>query len=767
MKPKYDHNKYEKEIYNLWEKSGAFTPKVDPKKKPYTIVLPPPNASGKMHIGNVLMIAIEDLLIRWKRMQGYAALWLPGTDHAGIETQTTYERELKKEGKSRFDFDRQTFYDIVWKYVQDNKGFILQQLREMGASVDWSRLKFTLDPDVVKTVYDTFEKMEKEGLIYRGDYLVNYSFKHGTTFSDAEIRYTERKDPLYFIKYKLLDRKDDEPEFLEVATVRPETIMADTHLAVNPNDSKNSKYDKRKVLNPLTDKPMQIISDTFVDPEFGTGIVKITPAHDKNDFEVGRKHNLPVLNIINWKGQLENVSDKYQGLNIDEARELAIEELEKKQLINKLRTQHDYIHQVPVDYRSGDYIENLILPNWFVKVDDKKQSLKKSAYKAVIEGKIKIYPKWREITYLRWMENLHDWAISRQNVWGIRIPIWYKVTKNTVDKIWVSWINKDKNQMHGPLSVFLNANPPESLEDIIKGLQRTIVSPEVPYIVSAEKPHDKNNYLPETDTFDTWFSSGQWPLVTLGYPDSPDFKYFYPTSVLETGWEIVTRWVSRMIMFGIYLTGKVPFNNIYLHGHVRAIDGRKMSKSLGNVINPEEYQEEFGTDALRMGLISGTANGKDFNFPRDKVIAYRNFANKIWNMARFMQIMFVKTEKEISFYSENLKNKLNKDDENILKDLDSTIQMVNHSLAKYRFADAAEAIYHFMWNRLASDYLEKTKDRDDKEISLSVLRHVYLSCLKLLHPFMPFITEVIWQELKDLRKYPDQLLISSSWPKTV
>lgn len=744
----------------MWEEGGYFTPKIDPATKPFTIILPPPNASGKMHIGNVLMVAIEDLLIRWHRMRGDPSLWLPGTDHAGIETQTTFERELKKQGKSRFDFDRQTFYTMVQQYVFDNKDMILRQLREMGASVDWSRLKFTLDPDVIKTVYNTFTKMEKEGLVYRGDYLVNYSFKHGTTFSDAEVQYSERTDPLYFVKYKLVGRKDKEPEFLEVATVRPETIMADTHLAVNPKDKKNAKYAGRRVLNPLTGKEMEIITDSFVDPKFGTGIVKITPAHDKNDYEVGRRHNLPVINIIDWNGRLTNVSEKYFGKTIKEARELAVGELREKGFIDEGRTKNDYTHQVPVDYRSDDYIENLVLPNWFVRVDNPKHSLKQPAYEVVKSGKIKIYPKWRETTYLRWVENLHDWTISRQNVWGIRIPVYYEVNKSTAPLIWVSWLKEgEPTPKHGPLSAFLDTG--ETLENIIKGLQRTIVSSDVPYFVSANKPEDGRDYLPETDTFDTWFSSGQWPLVTLGYPDSPDFKYFYPTSVLETGWEIVTRWVSRMVMFGLYLTNEVPFENVYLHGHVRAIDGRKMSKSLGNMINPDEYLQEFGADALRMGLISGTAGGKDFNFPRDKVIAYRNFANKVWNIGRFLLMNF--ENKGVPWLEKDMAG-LTTDDKNILKKLNMTIKSVNSNLEKYRFAQAAEVIYHFLWHEFADKYIESSKERikNGDLVVLSVLLYVYLTSLKLLHPFMPFVTEAIWEQMPRKKSEP---LIISSWPK--
>lgn len=770
----YDHKKYEDKIYKLWDKSGAFAPKKDPKKKPYTIILPPPNASGKMHMGNVLMIAVEDLLIRRKRMQGIPTLWLPGTDHAGIETQTTFERELKKKGESRFDFDRQTLYDLIWQYVQDNKGLILQQFREMGASIDWSRMKFTLDPDVITTIYGTFEKMEKEGLVYRGDYLVNYSFKHGTTFSDAEVQYKEQVDPLYYIRYPLMNRQKNEPEFLVIATVRPEPIMIDTHLAVNPKDKKNKKWTGRKVRNPVTDVLMDIIADPFVDVNFGTGIVKLTPGHDKTDYQVALKRKdveIPIKSVIDWNGKInENAIPELRGKTILEARNMIVEMLQNKGLIEKI--DENYTHQVPVDYRSGDYIENLVLPNWFIKVNDKKRSLKKPAYEAVKKGRIKIYPKWREITYLRWMENLHDWAISRQNVWGIRIPVWYEVQKDA-SNIWVYWLDKNKELKQGTINQFLEKGV--SLDEIKRGLQRVFALPNVKYKISDKEPRLSKNkdmvgYLPETDTFDTWFSSGQWPLVTLGYPDSSDFKYFYPTDVLETGWEIVTRWVSRMVMFGIYLTGKVPFYNVYLHGHVRAVDGRKMSKSLGNVINPEEYQKEYGTDALRMGLIAGTAGGKDFSFPHDKIIAYRNFANKIWNMARFIQLMISDWEKEsdkkLSLYDNTkFSGRLTEDDKKILVELNKLVKSVDTKLSKYKFAQASDEIYHFMWDKLASDYLEKIKGRNDKETALSIFRHLYLNSLKLLHPFMPFVTEAIWQEIIT-EDFHERVLAAASWPKT-
>ncbi|MDO8488363.1 MAG: valine--tRNA ligase [bacterium] len=743
----YDHHKYESQIYKLWEESGAFTPKVDKHKQPFTIVLPPPNASGKMHTGNVLMIAIEDLLIRWKRMQGFNALYLPGTDHAGFETQTTFERELKKQGKSRFDFDRETLYQMIMDFVLQNKGLIENQIREMGASVDWTRYTFSLDEKVVRTVYDTFKKMVEDGIIYRGNQLVNYSFKWGTTFSDAEVQYKDQIDPLYFVRYQLVDRQSDEPEYLTVATVRPETVFIDTHLAVNPKDKRHKQWIGRKVVNPLSQESMQIIGEGFVDPEFGTGIVKLTPAHDKNDYEVAlHREGLPIQSIFNLEGKInERAQEKHVpelfGLKITDARQKAVELLGER--IEKI--DQNYTHQVPVDYRSGDYIENLILPNWFVKTS----GIKQAALQAIGKGELNIFPKWQEIKYTQWVENMRDWAISRQIVWGIRIPVWYKVTPQNAQDFWVAWIDSHKVQQKGVLNTFLNETT--SLAQIKQGLQRIVTltaNAEKDYVVSSTEPSGEIDYIPETDTFDTWFSSGQWPLVTLGYPDSEDFKYFYPTSVLETGWEIVTRWVSRMVMFGYYLTGKSPFAQVYLHGHVRALDGKKMSKSLGNVINPDDYIQEFGVDALRMGLVAGSANGRDFNFPRDKVIGYKKFANKIWNVARYIE----------SLPSPVSAAEIHPDDQQVLAELKTTITEVNRHLGKFRFADAGETIYQFVWHQLADVYLEKSKER--KEAAASTLVEVFTTSLQLLHPFMPFVTEAIWQELR-LGAGP---LISSSWP---
>lgn len=755
----FDHKKIEEKIYKMWEEGGYFKAERDPEKKPFTIVLPLPNASGKMHTGNVLMIAIEDLLIRWKRMQGYSALWIPGTDHAGFETQITFERYLKEEGKSRFDFDRETLYKKIWDFVHENKHLIDKQIRNMGASVDWGRYMFSLDDKSVDTVYNTFKKMHDDGLIYKDDYMVNYCPTCGTTFADLEIKHIEREDPLIYVKYRLIEPKENDPEFITVATTRPEPIFVDTHIAVNPKDKSKSYLIGRKVENPLTGKEMEIIADDFVDIEFGTGIVKLTPAHDKVDYEVAKRHNIPVIQCIDFNGNMMNVAREVAGLSAKNAREKVIEILKEKGQIEKIDTK--YKHSISVCYKGSHDIEPMILPNWFVKVDAPHNSLKKRAHQAVKDKKVKIYPKWQEIKYHRWMEEMHDWAISRQVVWGIRIPVWYNVEENP--NLLITFLNNKKEIAVGKISELLKTYP---FNEIASGLQTLLAPKDATYVIQTTSPQGK--YLQETDTFDTWFSSGQWPLITLGYPDSDDFKYFYPTDVLETAWEILRAWVSRMIMFGLYLTNDIPFKDVYLHGIVRALDGKKMSKSLGNVINPEVYQEEFGTDALRMGLISGTANGKDFNFPHDKVIAYRNFANKIWNITRFMMMNIENYEKEINkkFMPTNpdtLIEKLNADDKKILFDLKQIILAVDKNLAKYRFSDAGDIVYHFMWDRLASEYIEQIKNRADKDVALNVLYYVFAQCLKLLHPFMPFVTEEIWQNIP--HKTPEfKPLIVAKWP---
>ena len=746
MDTKYDHTKHEKRIYKMWEDGGFFKAKTDNSKKPYTIVLPPPNANGLLHVGNALMIAIEDLLIRRKRMQGFSALWLPGTDHAGFETQVVFEKELNKKGQSRLEFDRNTLYKMIWNFVQKQSGIIDKQIRSLGPSLDWSRNTFTLDKHVIKTVYATFSKMVADGLIYRSNYMVNYCTFHGTTLSDLESLHKEKISPLYYVRYKYTKQKG----YLVVATTRPEPIFVDTHLAVNPNDKKNIHLVGTKVLNPLTNKEMEIIADEFVDPKFGTGIVKLTPAHDKTDFAVAKKLGLPIVPAIGLDGKMLANGGELAGLYVNKARICAVEILKQKELIEKI--DNNYKNSVAVCYKCERNIEPMVLPNWFMRVD----KLKTKAHEAVKQGKVKIYPKWQEINFHRWMEEMHDWPISRQIVWGIRIPAWYDVYQNPT--INVTFINSKKEVVAGPVGELLKTY---SFTEIENGLQSLSAANDAEFIASDKKPN--GDYLQETDTFDTWFSSSHWPLVTLKYPDSPDFKYFYPTSVLETGWEILRFWVSRMIMFGIYLTSVPPFGAVYLHGLVRAKDGRKMSKSLGNQIDPLDYVRQYGADALRIGLISGTANGKDFNFPHDKVLAYRNFTNKLWNMVRFVNLMFADCKKDIPSYNKTLGTILTTADKKILEKLESLIKKVDINIEKYRFAQSADSIYHFMWNDVADDYIEQVKGREDKEIALSVLKHVLTTGIKLLHPFMPFITEVLWENIPGVDEKP---LMTASWPKT-
>lgn len=756
MEKKYNHKAVEEKIYKMWEEGGYFTPKIDSAKEPYTIVLPPPNSNGKLHVGHALLVAIEDLLIRWKRMQGYSALWIPGTDHAGFETQTVFEKHLKKDGKSRLDFDRETLYGMVYDFVREQGDVIYEQIRSLGPSLDWTRKKFTLDEDVIETVYATFARMVKEGLVYRDDYMVNYCTFCGTTLSDLEVEYKEKNSPLYYVKYKLIDRKETEPEYLVVATTRPEPIYVDTHLAVNPEDSNMRWLLGRFLENPLTSIPMEVIADSFVDPEFGTGLVKLTPAHDKNDYEVAKKSGLPIVKAIGVDGKMVEYGTDLglTGLYAKQGRKRVVELLEEKSLIDHI--DENYQNSSAICYKCKNSIEPMVLPNWFVKVE----TLKKPAHDAVKNGDVHIYPDWQATKYHRWMEDMYDWPISRQIVWGIRIPAWYDVTENP--DLNVTFLNSAGETITGKVSIVLEKY---TIAEITAGLQTLIAPNNSKFVVQAYSPGE--TYLPETDTFDTWFSSGHWPLVTLGYPDSADFKYFYPTAVLETGWEILRFWVSRMIMFGIYLTGKPPFKDVYLHGLVRASDGRKMSKSLGNQVDPLDYVEEYGADALRMGLISGTAGGKDFSFPHDKVLSYRNFANKLWNMCRFMNMMFdeyIADTGDAIMWLDPSGNSMNLQvtDREILEKLNSLIISVNENLEKYKFAQAGEDLYHFMWDDLASTYIETIKDRDDKEVALAVLRYVFIVGIKMLHPFMPFVTEEIWSHIPGVEEKP---LMTASWPK--
>ncbi len=680
MDSKYNYKEHEDKIYESWEKSGAFKPNGSSKK--FSITLPPPNANAALHYGHA-MYTVEDILIRYHRMLGESVLWLPGADHAGFETQVVYEKHLDKEGKSRFDFDRETLYKNIWHFVQGNRGTMENQLKKLGFSLDWSKKKFTLDEDVVKTVYATFKKLYDKGLVYRDSRLVNYCTKHGTAFSDLEVDHIEKKDSLYYVKFKI---KDSE-EYITVATVRPETIYGDVAIAVNPKDKRFKKYVGLIAINPLNYSELPIIADSYVKMDFGTGALKITPAHDENDFNLAKKYNFPLIQIIETNGKLNSKALECEGLKVLPAREKVIEILKESGNLQKIE---EYTHAVGTCYKCGNTLEPLPIPQWYIKVKD----LAKPAIEAVKSGEVKIIPKRFEKIYFHWMNNIHDWNISRQVVWGIRIPAW-------------------KNQKTGE------------------------------WIVTEGELPKGEDWIQDNDTFDTWFSSGQWPFATLNYPEGDLYKKFYPLDVMETGYDILFFWVARMIMLGIFVTGKAPFKNVYLHGIVRDSKGVKMSKSKGNVINPLEILEKYGADALRMSLISGAGAGSDQNYSESKVVGYRNFSNKIWNAVRFVK-EFEGTESNKTYVN------------NYNKQLNETISLSTKYIDNFKLNNAAETLYKRFWNNFCDIRIEDSKkgklNKDD-------LMRGLLVYLKLLHPFMPFVTEACWKELGN-----DTLLIVSKWP---
>lgn len=690
MEKTYNHKDYEKRIYNLWEKSKAFTPKINKRKAPFTIIMPPPNANDPLHIGHARFVAIEDILIRYHRMNGKPTLWLPGADHAGIETQYVFEKRLIKKGYSRFDYERDTLYKMIWDYVDDNKENMESQLKLLGASCDWARNKFTLDPDIVKIVFKTFKKLYDDGLVYRGERIVNYCPRCGTTFSQLEVNYVEREDEFYYLDYGPLT----------IATTRPETIFADVAVAVNPKDKKLKKYIGKIATLPLVGRDLPIISDSLVDPEFGTGALKITPGHDPTDFEIGERHNLPTITVIDENGKMTNTPEKYIGMTAKKARKSVVEDLKKAGKIKRIKK---IKHTVGTCYRDKGLIEPIISKQWFLKVE----SLSKRSLSAIKQGKIKFSSVKFEKIAKHWLKNLKDWNISRQIVWGIQIPA-FRCKKC------LNWIITE------------GATPKECTKC------------------------KAGEFIQDPDTFDTWFSSGQWPFATLQTTTKGDFEYFYPTSVMETGYDILPFWVIRMIMLGLYATNNVPFKEVVIHGLVRDKNKEKISKSKGNVIDPIEMVEKYGSDALRMGIIWGALIDNDISLSENNIKGQRNFSNKIWNIARF-----------ILSEPPGKKCKLADEDREIKAELNKTIKKVTRSIEKYRLNEAAEELYSFVWNKFASSYLESSKKR--REDSQKTLEFILQESLKLLHPFMPFLTEAIWQEGKE--RFDSPLLISSSWPK--
>jgi len=706
----YNPAEHETKLYALWEESGFFNPDNLPDKRTaqFSIVMPPPNANGSLHAGHALFVTIQDIMIRYKRMRGYKTLWIPGADHAGFETQVVYEKKLEKEGRSRFGMDPKELYAEIMTFTLANKSFMENQIRELGASCDWSRSLFTLDQSVITIVHNTFKKLEEDGLLYRGARSVNWCSKHQTSLSNLETEHLERKDTFYYFQYG---------PFV-IGTARPETKFGDKYVVMHPDDARYTEYEHGQKIElewingPIT---ATVIKDEAGDPEMGTGVMTITPWHSGIDFEIAKRHNLDYEQIIDWQGKLLPIAGEFAGMKIGEAREKIVNKLKEKGLLVKI--DEAYTHSVPVCYKCEREIEPQIREQWFVKM----KPLAEKALTAVDTGEVTFVTERDERVFRDWMEKIDDWNISRQITWGIPIPAKICAQCN-----------------HGMVDITDNIHACTKCGgDVIQ----------------------------DPDTFDTWFSSGQWPLATTGFPDNNDHANYYPTSVMETGKDIIFFWVSRMIMLGIYRTGKTPFNKVYLHGMVRDKHGKKMSKSKGNVIAPSDIQEKYGTDALRMGLIVNNAPGTDMNLDPDKVNAYKKFGNKIWNISRFVL-------DNTNDYIPQTHDTYSDADKAIQKRLNEIVSDITEYMEKDRFDLASEKIYHYVWHELADNILEESKpilgsdDPAARNMRQQVLIECFITSLKLLHPFMPFVTEAIWQHMpKKLRVHEQEILMVAHWPK--
>lgn len=754
----------EEQIYSLWEKSGAFTPKIDKNKKPFSIILPLPNANNPMHMGHALF-TVQDILIRYHRMLGDPTLWLPGGDHAGIETQFVYEKELQKQGHSRFDFDRQTLYQQIWDFVEKNRTLNQFQMKKLGYSLDWSRYHYSLEPQILDNVRATFKKLHADGLIYRDEKIVNYCTHCGTAFSNLEVEHKTVASHLWYIKYGPLT----------VATTRPETMLGDTAVAVNPADKRYQHLIGTTVTLPLVNREIPVIGDKSISLEFGTGAVKVTPAHSPEDYDMAKTHQLDFIRIFDYDGKSnQNVPQKYQGFYPKQLRDQVVADLDTAGFLEKTE---DYTHEVGHCYRCGRPIEPITAPQWYLKID----KLAQPAIQAAKEGKVKFFPLRFKKAYLDWMENIRDWNISRQIVWGPQIPAWYCLDCNPQIKL--NFLDKNKNLISG---VYADLKDKYSFDDIKSGLQSLLAPIDAKYLVDLPTgetcPHCHGHHLlQETDTFDTWFLSGQWPLSTLGFNvvdpknSSEDFHYFYPTSVMDTMWDILFFWVARMIMFGLYLTKEVPFKLVHLHSRVVDAKGQKMSKSKGNVIDPLVMSEKYGADALRMSLVYGIAPASDFVVSEDKIRAQRNFVNKIWNASRFVLMLidkFKETDPSLKLapFSQRgiplqREGDFSPSDLSILTSLNNIIDSTNRDLGRYHFGQASENLYQFFWHDFCDVYIEDAKNRGPEVVP--VLLTVLINSLKLLHPFIPFVTESIYQILRENIQLDEDQLITSSWPQPI
>ena len=704
----YEPQQVENEIYKMWEDNGYFRPTEKADAKPFTIVMPPPNVTGQLHMGHAMDATLQDTLIRFKRMQGYSALWLPGVDHAGIATQIKVEEELRKDGLTRYDLGREKFLEKVWDWKHKYGNRIVEQQKKLGASCDWERARFTMDEGCSKAVREVFVSLYEKGLIYKGSRIINWCPHCVTALSDAEVEYVDKPGHLWHIRYPLTDGSGE----VVVATTRPETMLGDTGVCVNPNDERYQHIVGKTVTLPLVNKQIPIVADDYAEMEFGTGCVKMTPAHDPNDFEVGLRHNLEVIRVLDDNGVVNALGGKYEGLDRYDARKQIVQDLQEQGYLVKI---DDHAHNVGTCYRCHNDVEPIISAQWFVKM----QPLAEEAIRVVKEGETKFVPDRFSKTYLNWMENVRDWCISRQLWWGHQIPAW---TCEECGHITVSREDACKCEKCG--STKIERDP---------------------------------------DVLDTWFSSALWPFETLGWPeDAEDLKKFYPTDVLVTGYDIIFFWVARMIFSGCEHTGKTPFHTVLIHGLVRDNQGRKMSKSLGNGIDPLEMIEKYGCDALRMNMVTGNSPGNDMRFYVERCEAMRNFANKLWNASRYVMMNL----------GENAKNcipnaaQLEIADKWVLSKLNTLIAEVTENLEKYELGVAVQKVYDFIWDTYCDWYIELTKARlysEDavrKDTAMSVLVYVLDQVLRLLHPFMPFITEQIWQSIP----HEGEALIVANWP---
>ncbi len=693
----YNPHQVEEKWYEFWEKEGYFTPEDDEDKTPFTIMMPPPNVTGELHLGHALDSTLQDIIIRWRRMQGYNTLWLPGTDHASIATEVKVVEQIREEGLTKEEIGREKFLERAWDWKDKYGGKITEQIRYLGASCDWTRERFTMDEGCSEAVKEAFVRLYEDGLIYRGDYIVNWCPDCETSLSDLEVEHEEESGKLYYIRYPFAD----DSGYITVATTRPETMLGDTAVAVDPDDERYQQHTGKTVILPLMERPIPVIKDEFVDSDFGTGMVKVTPAHDPNDFEMGERHDLEKIQVIDYQGFMSAEAGEYVGLSRQECREQVVEDLKEADLLEKVE---DHEHAVGHCYRCDEIVEPMISKQWFVEMEP----LAEPAIEAVKEGEVNFVPERFERVYMNWMENIEDWCISRQLWWGHRIPVWYC-------------------QDCGAENVA--REEPESCSEC-----------------------GSENLEQEEDVLDTWFSSGLWPFSTLGWPEeTEDLEYFYPTDVLVTGRDIIFFWVARMIFQGIYNMDEPPFSDIYVHGLILASDGRKMSKSLGTGIDPLDIIEDYGADTLRFMLITGSTPGNDRRFREERLEASRNFANKIWNASRFMLMNL----------EEDTPKSLPEDSENIspasrwmLHRFNEIVDDINTNMEKFLFGEVSQTLYDFIWGEFCDWYLELIKphlydaeSEEEKQAELRTGQYLLGEILKLLHPVMPFITEEIWQKL--------------------